>query len=500
MLSVTDADGNQIKVTEYDPLGNPLTVTQGSDLFTYQYTEGGAAEQLDYVTLTRGSTVIAKAQYTYSGTGDLKQVRVSTYNDASSQLAETGGSYYRYSTQTIGCCCSNQHTVDDLADAVTGLAYARLVDAVFGADATAAAPLPGSTASLDSANLTSYADQFSYDSQNRVQWQFLVGAGSSSLDGSPANSTTASLVSAVGGFKYTYQITGQTQGVGIGDWSQDTTITLANGTTQQVYTNFAGEPLLSALTDTTDAVNPKLNGVIWNTFFAYDLQGRLLFTAEPSTKVQPNPSNPSLLSLAGSNQGLIDGTDYHTTTGTNGTVAGYVEDTYVEHGQQASTKAIQDYYRYLNQTGVSIHPVSDDTVYSAATSNVNDPSGRNTHFAYNITGTHITQITETLPAVGAGQDGIGGTGTIVTDYNSYGQVADVTDADGYKTTYSYDDINTGGSGSGVLVKTVQNLDTAGTKTITTSSAPICWGGRCKRPTATETSRTSRTPTAFCSRL
>ena len=125
-------------------------------------------------------------------------------------------------------------------------------------------------------------------------------------------------MSAVGGFKYTYQITGQTQGVGIGDWSQDTTITLANGTTQQVYTNFAGEPLLSALTDTTDAVNPKLNGVIWNTFFAYDLQGRLLFTAEPSTKVQPNPSNPSLLSLAGSNQGLIDGTDYHTTTGTNG--------------------------------------------------------------------------------------------------------------------------------------------------------------------------------------
>ena len=211
---------------------------------------------------------------------------------------------------------------------MTGLAYARLVDAVFGADATAAAPLPGSTASLDSADVSCYADQFSYDSQNRVDFQSIVGTGASSLNGSTKNATNPTAESAIGTMGYAYQINNQIQGVGIGDWSQETTISLADGTTQNVYTNFAGEPLLSGITDNCDAVDALLQGLTWNTFFEYDLQGRLLLTAMPSTGITPNRTLAGLggaSQLAASTKGLIDGTDYYTTTNTNGAVAGYAE-------------------------------------------------------------------------------------------------------------------------------------------------------------------------------
>ena len=80
--------------------------------------------------------------------------------------------------------------------------------------------------------------------------------------------------------------------------------------------------------------------------------------------------------------------------------------------------------------------------------------------------------TEDLPVVGFSQNDRSGTGKIVTDYDAFGGVQSVTDADGYTTNYRYD---YGGLGTGVLIKTVQGLDTAQSQTITTSSVPDLLG-------------------------
>ena len=92
---------------------------------------------------------------------------------------------------------------------------------MFGAGATSAAP----ASALDSAALDA-ANQFEYDEMNRAASQTIVGAGPSSV-ASP---------SATGALGYVYDTDGLSRGVGINAWSQETTITLPNGTTQDVYT------------------------------------------------------------------------------------------------------------------------------------------------------------------------------------------------------------------------------------------------------------------------
>ena len=83
--------------------------------------------------------------------------------------------------------------------------------------------------------------------------------------------------------------------------------------------------------------------------------------------------------------------------------------------------------------------------------------------------------------VGVGQNMTGGC-TIFTDFDSYGRVHDVTDADGYTTTCSYDDP----AGTVTQTVTVVDLTTTPSTTITTSCLPDLLAGPCKRPTATAT--------------
>ena len=104
---MTNANGNTVSVTGYDPLGNITGVTDGGDTFTYTYQrwdDGG--EKLVSAAITRGGATIQQADYTYYGQsdqgkqagddGDPKQVRV--YQDAGTGggLREVNGSYYGY--------------------------------------------------------------------------------------------------------------------------------------------------------------------------------------------------------------------------------------------------------------------------------------------------------------------------------------------------------------------------------------------------------------------
>ena len=250
MISVTDAYSNAITATAWDTLGNVTQVTEGNDTFTYVYVQAGyRAERLDSVTLKRTGQAIAEADYAYyqandpdgnGNAGDLEQVRVFTTQDKGAPRQEVGGSYYRYYIPDF----FNPLIAGDLEYAVTGQDYARLMSDTLGF--------------VDSEDVSDYADYFDYDNLNRASRQIIPGAGTTSI---------YSLTQAEE-FGYSYDNDGQSRGAGINAWSQKTGISLPTHTTQTVYTEFAGEPMLQArLTD-------LFVGLTWNTFFAYDPQAR----------------------------------------------------------------------------------------------------------------------------------------------------------------------------------------------------------------------------------
>jgi autotransporter-associated beta strand protein/YD repeat-containing protein len=467
MLSVTDSNNNAVTATAWDDLGNTTQVAEGSDVFTYVYTPNGYhAERLSEVSLQRQGQTIAKADYTYYTTNDrngaqddLKQVKVSTSGNCGSLVQEIGGSYYRYYYDYHALLPS------DLTYAATGPAYARLM-----ADSGG---FPDGVA-----DLSAYADFFAYGGDcNSVVTQDIVGAGASSIDAP----------SAVEEFTYDYDNDGQSRGAGINAWNQKTTVTLPHNSqldddhvnTLTVYTNYAGELMLSDFCDKYDPVSPILTDDRWDTFNAFDAQGRIVLTAHPSTQMQPDDSKPDLLDkqsdgtyrLMSKDQGLIEGNIYSDTTNlAKGDVAGYLSATYLQNGQANTIVVPQSMFRYRSQTaqGITIYPVRDSIVFSQSVNGITTGS-RDTHYDYVFgpgESLHVSRITETLPAVGTSQNALSDpgrtiTGTIVANYDSRGRVHDVTDADGYTTTYAYDDA-TGG-----ITKTTIDLGN-GNQIITTA--------------------------------
>jgi autotransporter-associated beta strand protein len=454
--SITDAYGNTITVGGYDRLGNITEVTAGSDDFTYSYASAGNNfERLTSVSVADLFHVVALAKYSYyaandasgnGGEGDLKQVRVWTSASLSAPLQEVSGSYYRYYVSSAG---------DDLKAAVTGAAYPRFV---------AAANLMGTTSaasngfSLDRANVASFADQFAYSGYEAVS-QSIVGMGASSMQNP----------SGIAALTYEYALSSNTRDVGMNAWNTETTITLPSAATQDVYTNFAGEPMLSGLKDNSDPANSALNGKIWYTLFVNDLQGRLLFSAQPSNTIQPSVSTPDFggaASLLSGKKGLVEGTDYYPATATAaGSAPGYVEDTYVEQGQNVSTKAIQDYYRYrtVAGAGITVYLVSDDWTFTAALSSVDtsNPTARDTHYGYAVAGLAVTTETEFLPLITGAENPSCRIESIVTTFYSNGEVESVCDGDAYTTSYAY------APSTGVLQQTV--IQASDTASITTTS-------------------------------
>ena len=76
-------------------------------------------------------------------------------------------------------------------------------------------------------------------------------------------------------------------------------------------------------------------------------------------------------------------------------------------------------------------------------------------------------MTETLPQLARDQNGLGPTNTVITtDYDGYGRVHDVIDADGYTTTYD---------ATGAVTKAVPSSSITPNATITTSSVPDLLG-------------------------
>ena len=299
--SYADPNGNTTSVVAYTTDGKPTDIVRGvggggtSVTESYQFSYipvGPDAGLMSSAVLGRqvgsGSPVtVRQVAYTYyqSGDpyGDTGDLETATVEDANGNALDT--TYYRYYT----------------SDSPTG--YTDGLEYVFGPDAYGrlTAALGTNLDALTNTQVAPYADNsFQYDLLHRVTQEVAAGAGAST-GSSPG----------LGTFTYTYTTSSNTPGMN--SWAVKTVETLPDGNSNTVYTNAAGEVML---TDHHDATT----GQDWDTFDEYDSLGRVILEAEPSAVTATTTATPTCwttpaaaITYLSSSTGLITLYDYATT-------------------------------------------------------------------------------------------------------------------------------------------------------------------------------------------
>jgi YD repeat-containing protein len=456
LISYTDPSGNVTQVVSRTSSGQVQEVQRSSSdgghtvtesyYYDYQPSSDLNAGLLHDVVLRRqiddGSwSIVRQVVYSYyseydsynnGNPGDLK---TATIEDANGTALDVY--YYRY--YVPGDVNGVPHA---LKYAFSPQSYGRLVGAV------------GDPTQAGDDQVAPYADNYlEYDSQYRVTRDVVQGQGCSSCTG--------------GLGAYTYNYTTSSNAAGANSWAQKTTETLPDGNQNVYYTNSYGEVMLKVYTDTTSNQS-------WSTFSQYDDQGRRILQAEPSAVTGYDDSHADLLVRQGSgyqylsnDSGLLTRYDYYGTTTagetTAGGVAGYQQDTALLHGQQG-TPVLEESWRYYAHTAGSstVYPTASNTVYRNETSNLNDASGRTTHYSYTwYPGTTQVQTQTTdKPVVSAAENGPGTADRTVTTYDALGREVARIDGGGYTTTTAYD------LATGAVTQTV--IDSGGLNLTTTN--------------------------------
>jgi RHS repeat-associated protein len=463
----TDPDGNVTVVNYNGPADpNPGTVKNvqryvgtggsGSTLVeTYVYTYYGTNEStpgyLKNVALHRpdaNGPIVRQVQYTYYdglsniGNGNQGDLELAVVEDGSGTALDT--TYYRYYTD------GNNGFMHALKYVVNPESYGRLAAALGGFNAD---PNTATTTQMDT-----YADQyFEYGSYGRVTTEDVQGDGGASSGG-------------VGTYTYAYTPSGNVPDYN--SWAVQTVETLPDGNTNTVYSNAAGEVLLSDFQQGSGA-----SARHWDTYQQYDSQGRALMTANPAAvKSYDNQNLPPNLGVALNSTGLITTYDYYSGTPTatdtkGGSVPGYLQDTKIQQGQggQGIRQSLFDYF--LHPVGdphspptSTVSPVADRTVYRTDQSD----SGEMTSYTYSwytLSSGAVTAQMQTMtvkrPKVSTAQNGPGNDDNTLPDtettaYDPYGRSIWFRDADGFLTYTAYD------QATGAVVKSITDVNTNNT--------------------------------------
>lgn len=406
----------------FDPAGNPTviqyagtqisSITRGTgvseEVWSYVYVLGADNQQLvAQAEFRRGGNLVRRATYEYYGQASANGapndlMRVSTTEETGTVVNRQ---LYRYQYDPV-----TKHSLLRLV--VEGDNYERAVQA--GVDPEFATDVA----------LEPFADhKFAYDALGRVTAHTTQGAGDSSRQDLDARGT----------FDYADLYVRNRRSLlpyqeNHNRWHFKVSEVRPNGSQLTVYANRAGAPMLKVL---------QAGGQTWRTFYEYDAQGRITLVANPSAVWGQDETRDDLLNnLGGSNyqyihdtQGFLRGSSY--------TGAGYLELTWLRHGDQAATVVTQDRYSYVQQSagGVSIYVLASRRAYR-------DDLGTDeilTSYAYPLwTNLQPREIRTTLPSVPASENGPGGLQLTFEYLDVYGRQTALIDADGYRHTTDYD--------------------------------------------------------------
>jgi hypothetical protein len=424
--SATSPGGQTISVVSYDT-NDHITEVQRSytsggsttvESFKYDYlTSGDNSSRLEFATLRRQVDGGAWANYrrakyayydtgeSYGHQGDLKTATVQKWTG--SAWADLEVYYYRYYKD--GESNGSRHL---LKYVVNPESYERLKAAV-------SDPLTATNAQV-----ASYADfYFEYDSSSRVTKE-TVEAGTKT---------------------YTFTFTTSAHANAYGNWKTKTVETLPDGSQNIVYTNYIGQALISEFKSGTNR---------WIEHRQYDTAGRQTLHVTHFGVTGYDDTQANLAVTLKASDGRFHVTTYYTTTG-SGAAAGYVQHEKIKKGSSGTEIKLRT-LEYTSQTagGVTIYPVSKETVYR----NDDGTGAINTTFSYTFhSGTvRVQKRTTTLPAISTSQNGSGTSNTREEVFDVYGNLLWSKDERGAITRHFVDVVK------GAETQRIDDVDTAQT--------------------------------------
>lgn len=460
--------GNVIEVTAYEPDGVLFstiqrTYVEGSNTVVEEYQYAYSNVVKEYAGLVLGSVVLRRkvnggswqnvdrVAYTYYGytavfgtAGDLQTVTKQEWNG--SAWYDTGTSYYRYYTGS-----SSQFL---LKFSLNAAAFERLKN-----DPSVTDPLTASDILV-----AQYADfYFEYDNQNRVILERIQGGSQT--------------------FSFEYELSANADGYN--SWKTKTTETLPDGNQKIVFSNFAGQPMLSVFQSNENATWDSLTAdgwsiltadewakmsatpLRWISFNSYDDDGYLVLYATPSAVTGFDEMLPDLMGydpLTGTyaflrnQEGLIN-------VYTIDPVSGYRDSEGIRQGQIGTIIKIRE-FSYISHSAssgsVPSWHLSELTEYPSDT----DPNRKiiTTHDYTFYSGTNqIQQQVTTLPAIPLEQNGTGLSATTKAYFNEYGLNIWKMDERGFISRIVYD------IPTGAVIQLIKDVNTS-----IINDAPVGW--------------------------
>lgn len=413
-----DADDNELESWIYEYLASPDPNAGMLESVTWRQANGSG-----------GWNAVRKAEYEYydgveeyGNVGDLKIARIKDADDNA-----IDASYYRYYTE--GEAGGYVHGLKYAFDANS---FARLVAAL------------GNPELAGDSLVAPYAQHyFEFDESRRAVRHDIQSIGGGISGG-------------IGTFTYEYFVNEEFSSAA-NSWVYKTIETLPDGNLNVFYCNNSGAPILKEFQDVSDPINPSLTGERWLTYYQYDALGRLALKAEPSAVLDYDfdIDNDLVIDLAAS-EGLIELTEYYTTTTATDTsaggVVGYLKSTKIKHGASGTPilTAAHDYFLKSEDSRINVVSASE-SVYA----NTNGTGAQTTNFAYAwFTDTvAIASLTASLPTISSGQHGSGAANAVVVHYDRFGRVIWEKDAGGYLNYTEYDAV------TGAISKVIVDVDT-----------------------------------------
>ena len=430
-----DPGGTAVEVTSYSADGfNPATVersfTSDSDTITeqflYEYNSSSILPLLQSVTLRQrvnaeAWTNVLRANYAYyNGTedygleGDLKTVTTQEWTNSS--WSDTGTSYYRYETPDLLSGGAPNPKAHLLRYALNKLAFERLQ-----ADPSVSDPFTASDEIVGQ-----YADfYYEYDDERRCTLEKVQG----------------------GSMTFEYAYSESTNPAGVNSWKNKTVETRPDNSTFTVFSNEAGQTMLSELKEGSDT---------WLSFYKYNSDNRLILQATPAAITGYDETKADLLDYdPGSgtyaylrdHAGLIRLSTYDPNSG-------YKTSESIQQGQLGTViKLTQTTYSACPEPGHgNFYVVSQQTDYP---SDSNQSETIVTSYAYTwYAGTsQIKQMTTTLPVIAASQNGSGIASTRREYFDTHGYNTWSMDERGFISRMVYD------IPTGAIVRQIQDVDT-----------------------------------------
>ena len=475
--TATYTSAGQIATINYVASGNSHAYQ--TEQFTYYPGSAASAGLLESIELYSWSsassfwspTNLRQVTYTYynsaskpdGGTGDLESATEQYW----SGTGWTGGDtyYYRY------------YTGSGMAN---GLELALTPQGVLNAEAACKV---STVTGLTDSQLQPYASNY-----------FIYGASNGS------ERVTNATVGGLYPYSYSYAVNADTVSPASPQynvWQTETIEGMPDSSTDVVFTNFAGEVMLTDLSDQSSSPVDTSRNEHWVTYNEYgktggEEEGLMTETAEPSAiemissggqtaggqvEFGYNSNDEDLGVDLNPTAGLIDEYFYGDTVGASGISitgnipTGYLQSEWLFHGADDTNPMPVATYTYVAQAGtvdlpggasaaVTMYPLASESTYPSYVNGTNTGAVDTTSYSYkwwsNPDGSASDQeqsVATLLPIVGAAQNGPGTQWTEEDFYDPSGNLTWQKDADGYLTLNQYD------ATTGLLMESVQNVNT-----------------------------------------